>query len=203
MKKNLNHFFVNVSSEDLPHFSLKLDSFLNQVKNKYYNFLVVYGIAFLFTYIILIKFIYINKILFFLILAFISFILIYDKYNNYQLGIKSANNAINNFHLTMNSETRKILDPDDPKKLKFKTIYVGDEIKEYGLHAVLCEIPGKLPSDNANPQSYAHLFGGNCYNFFSQKRFYDKNDISYVGDKKAEEHKTIKSNNLNIFLNNF
>ena len=41
---------------------------------------------------------------------------------------------------------------------------------------------GKLPSDNANPQSYAHLFGRNCYNFFSQRRFYDKNDISYVGD---------------------
>ena len=114
-KKFESLYIVDVSSEDLPHFSLKLDSFLNQVKNKYYNFLVVYGIAFLFTYIILIKFIYINKILFFLILAFISFILIYDKYNNYQLGIKSANNAINNFHLTMNSETRKILGPDDPK----------------------------------------------------------------------------------------
>ena len=202
-KKFESLYIVDVSSEDLSHFSLKLDSFLNQVKNKYYNFLVVYGIAFLFTYIILIKFIYINKILFFLILAFISFISIYNIYNDYQLGIKSANNAINNFHLTMNSETRKILDQDDPKNLKFKTIYVGDEIKEYGLHAVLCEIPGKLPSDNANPQSYAHLFGGNCYNFFSQRRFYDKNDISYVGDKKAEEHKTIKSNNLNIFLNNF
>jgi len=202
-KKFDNLYIIDVASEDLSYFTQRLDYFLNQVKNEYYIFLITFGLIFIFTYLILSKFIFknINKILVFLILAFISYKFASNKIRHYQLGIRSANNAINNFHLTMNSKTREVLDPDDPRKLRYKTVYVGDEIREYGLHAIFCEIPGKLPSKNTNPQSYAHYIGGDCYEFFSQRRFIDKSDISYVGDEKAEKHKIIQKNNLNIFFN--
>ena len=204
-KKIDNIYIIDVTSEDLSKFTQKLDSFLNEVQNDYHSFLIRFGIMFISTYIIIIKLIFkqSNKMLIFLILGCFSFKLLSNKYRDYNLGIKSAKNAINNFHITMNSKRREVLDLDDPKKLKYKTEYVGDEINKYGLHAVFCEIPGKLPSKNANPQSYEHLIGGDCYEYFSQRRFYDTNDISYVGNEKAENHKIIKENNLNIFLNNF
>ena len=201
-KKN-NSYIIDVSSDDLPDFTKKLYSFLNKVKNEFYIFLFGTGVVFIFTYVILIKFIFkkLDKYFILSILIIIGFKPVLTKWKDYNLGIRSAQNAIYNFHLTMEKETRQILNPDDPEKLEFKKVYIGDEIRKYGLHSIFCEIPGKLPSQNANPKSYEHLIGGDCYDYYSQRKFLDPEDPSYVGDEISKKFKTIKPNNLNIFFN--
>lgn len=201
-RKYKDLYIIDISSDDLPIFIKKLNWFIDKVNLDFYIFLFGTGFFFLFTYIIIIRFIFKNfdKYLILVLLIFISFKPISKKWKDYKLGIQSAQNAINNFYFTMDNETRQILDPDDPEKLEFKTIYIGDEIRKYGLHAIFCEIPGKLQSQNANPKSFSDI-GGNCYKFFSQRKYLDPKDPYYVGDEKARKFKTIKPNNLNIFFN--
>jgi hypothetical protein len=201
-RKYKDVYMIDVSSDDLPIFIEKLYLFLDKVKFDFYMFLIVFVSLFLFTYIIIVRFILkkFDKYLIFSILILISFMPFSKKWKEYNLGIQSAQNAIYNFHSTMDNEVRQILDPDDPEKLKFKTIYIGDEIRKYGLHAIFCEIPGKLQSQNANPKSFLHIIGGSCYKYFSQRKYLDPNDPFYVGDEKSRKFKTIKPNNLNIFF---
>ena len=125
-----------------------------------------------------------------------SFKTLIAKYYDYQYGIRSANNAINNFHLAMETNKHFSYDTENSEP---DEIYVGDEIRKYGLHAVFCEIPGTLPSKNAKSESYKHIIGGFCYLYSSQRRYIDKNDPSFAGDELAKKYKEIKYNDLNYF----
>ena len=93
---------------------------------------------------------------------------------------KSAQNAINNLDLIMNIDTSKLIDKNNQEKLKIKDEYIGDEITKYGLHTVFCEIPGTLPSEKANPKSYSNFIGVDCYRYYSQRRYLDPDDPSYI-----------------------
>ena len=197
-----NTYIIDVASEDLHLFIEKLNWYLIKVKTDFYIFIIGSGISFIFTYIIIIRYILkkINKFLFFAILIFISFKPISNKWKDYKLGIQSAQNAVYNFHLTIEKDAYQTLDPKDPEELSFIIEYIGDDIKIYGLHAVFCEIPGTLPSRGAHPESFSHLIGGNCYNYFSQRRYLDSNDPSYVGDKLAKKYRMIQSSNKKFFF---
>ena len=64
-----------------------------------------------------------------------------------------------------------------------------DEIKKYGIHAVFCEIPGTLPSNNANPSSYS--LGSFCYSYDSQRKYLDPKAFNYVGDIESQKYRKI------------
>jgi len=196
-----NTYIIDVASEDLHYFIEKLDWYLNKAKTDFYIFLIEVGISFIFTYIIIIYILKkIDKFLLLAILIFISFKPVSNKWTDYKLGIKSAESAIYNFHLAMEKDAYQTFDPEEPEETNFKIEYIGDDIKKYGLHAVLCEIPGTRPSRGANPESFSHLIGGYCYNYISQRRYLDSNDPSYVGDEIAKKYRTIQPNYEKFFF---
>ena len=62
----------------------------------------------------------IDKFLLLAILIFISFKPVSNKWIDYKLGIKSAENAIYNFHLTMEKDAYQSFDPEDPEEISLK-----------------------------------------------------------------------------------
>ena len=77
---------------------------------------------------------------------------------------------------------------------KLKKVYIGDEIEVYGIQALFCEIPGTLPSNNANPESFTFVSGGACYNYFSQRKYLDPTDSDYVGDEESQKYRKLQIN---------
>ena len=95
-------------------------------------------------------------ILFFIVLIS-DFAYIIYQWNDYKYRIKSGENAIINLDLAMNKIYQIDLLKSNFKDRKYKIINLGEEIEKYGIHAIFCEIPGTLPSKNANPESFVIL----------------------------------------------
>ena len=196
-----NTYIIDVASENLSDFIQKLELYLKEVKNEFIIFFSIAALLLFLTFITIKKFTKEKSIYILLILSFISFKFLKYKWKDYKSGIQSAKCAINNYYLAMEENKYTSLDENDRDGLNFEEIYIGDEIEKYGLHAVFCSIPGTLPSKNANPESYSYLIGGSCYNYFSQKRYVDKNDPSYAGDEISKKYKEVKPIEANIFWN--
>ncbi len=94
-------------------------------------------------------------ILFFIVLI-CDFVYIFNQWNDYKYGIKSAENAIINLDLAMNKNYQIDLRKSNFKDRKYKIKYLGEEIEKYGIHVIFCEIPVTLPTKNANPESFAY-----------------------------------------------
>ncbi len=201
LEKIKDVYIIDVSSEDLPKFSKKLYFFLEKAEKENKTFLVVTGVIVIFTYITLKKIILknVHSIIIISILLFVGYKPFIYKWKDYQCGIKSAKNAILNFHSTMKVKKRIILDEKDSEESTFKDVYIGDEIEKYGLHAVFCEIPGTIPSNNAHPKSYENLLGGTCYSYFSQRKYLDPHDQNYVGDEASKKYRVIQPMKTELF----
>lgn len=193
-----NSYIIDISSDNLPEFLQKLEWYLNKVKKEFIIFFVKAGLLLLSIIIILKIYLKIKLGIIIPTLFLFSIRTLINKYNDFQNGIRSANNAINNFYLAMNVKKAynyESIDSDEEKE-----IYIGDEIKKYGLHAVFCEIPGTLPSKKAKRESYSYWIGGLCYEYSSQRRYVDKNHPSYVGDELSKKYKEVKIQDLKLFL---
>ena len=98
----------------------------------------------------------------------------------------------------MNPQKQKRKKPNYARTISFlfklKKVYIGDEIEVYGIQALFCEIPGTLPSNNANPESFTFISGGACYNYFSQRKYLDPTDSDYVGDEESQKYRKLQIN---------
>ncbi len=197
-EKTENFYIIDISSDDLAEFLHKLEWYLNNVKKEFISYFIKAGILLLFIIIVLKLCLKINLGIILVSTFLLSIKTLAFKYNDFQSGIRSANNAINNFYLAMN--VNKIHAYDSIDSDEEKEIYIGDEIKQYGLHATFCEIPGTLPSQKAKKESYSYLFGGLCYEYSSQRRFVDKTHPSYPGDEISKKYKDVKVQNIKHFL---
>ena len=116
----------------------------------------------------------------------------YYIWKDYKYGIKSAENAIYYYESAFNNNYKVDLKKSNIENRKFKINYLEDEIKKYGIHAVFCEIPGTLPSNNANPSSFS--LGSFCYNYDSQRKYFDPEAFNYVGHIESQKYRKIQIN---------
>ena len=196
-KKINGAYIINIASEDINTFRQKLDNILFNIKNEYYMIIKKALISTVLPYIILTIFIWRKITLKFLIISFSMIIIINLGYNyyiwkDYKYGIKSAENAIYYYESTLNNNYKVDLKESNIEDRKFKINYLEDEIKKYGIHAVFCEIPGTLPSNNANPSSYS--LGSFCYSYDSQRKYLDPKSFNYVGDTESQKYRKIQIN---------
>ncbi len=203
--KKIEDFYVfNFASEDLGIFEEKLKARRDNVKHDF-NIIIIKtllttSIPYLLYILILCGRIFQKfNLLLFVIIICGDAIFIYNKWKDYSLGIRSAENALINFYLAKERNYRYEYDKNI-KRDKVKKVFIGDEIEKYGVHAVFCEIPGTLPSNNAAPESFSYLFGGPCYTYYSQRKFIDPSYIHYVGDEKSLKYRTLQINKTsNLF----
>lgn len=196
--KTSEGYIINIASEDVKIFEQKLNNILINL-NKEYNMIIIKIILSTILPYIIIK-IYIKKIKinisFKFLMISICMILIYDLlyinriWNDYKYGFMSAEKAINKFEITLKDNYK--VDPFESnfRERKFKISYSAEEIEKYGIHAIFCEIPGTLPSKNANPLSFS--YGGDCYKYDSQRRYLDPEDDSYIGDEESQKYRKIQ-----------
>ena len=199
-----NYYVIDIASEDVKSFKEKLYNILINIKSEFSLIIIKVILSTIAPYTIFIVFmVLIGKrisIKFFVISYFIISIcdIYYISYiwNNYKLGIKSAGNAINGLDIAM--KNKYTIDPrkSNFEDNKYKLDYLGDEIKKYGIHAMFCEIPGTLPSNNTNPLSYSYTYGNECYNYDSQRRFLDPKAYTYVGEDKSQKYKKLQINKV-------
>ena len=200
--KYKNGYVINIASEDINIFQQKLDNRLSNVKNEF-NMIITKVLLNTITpyFIYIIYKIFVKRelhlkfhLIIILFIIFCDSVYILYKWNDYKYGIISAESAIINFNLAMEINTNLEVDKSNINERKIKKKYIGDEIEKYGINAIFCEIPGTLPSNNANPESYAYSFGGFCYIYDSQRRFLDPKASNYVGDKKSQKYRKLQLN---------
>ena len=168
VEKTDDFYIINIASEDIQMFekkladridSLKLDFKIIKIKA------ILTSIILFFLYILFFSKEYFNKFNYFLLFFIFCFAAIYIHHRgkDYLLGIRSAECAFVNFHLALENNIKFDLNKSN-NITKLKKVYIGDEIEVYGIQALFCEIPGTLPSNNANPESFTFISGGACYN---------------------------------------
>ena len=197
-----NYYIINIASEDITNFKNKLNSNLHSIKNEFSLIIIKVFLRTVALYILFISIIlFIRKTISikfytisFFIISICDIYYINNTWNNYKFGIKSAGNAIITLDLAMKNQYSV-----DPRKSnfiehKYKIDYLSNEIEKYGIHAIFCEIPGTLPSNNANPLSFSYSNGIGCYNYDSQRRFLDPEAYNYVGDEESQKYRTIQIN---------
>lgn len=195
-------YIINIASEDIEIFEKKLNDILVNIKNEYNMIIIkvlISSILLYITFIILFEYKskknhFIFDTILLLIVLLGDSIYIFRIHSDYKYGIKSAENAIIYYNITM-SRSYNV----DPHKSNFsdgkiKINYLGDDIKKYGIHAIFCNVPGTLPSKNANPLSYSLYYGSLCYNYDSQRRFLDPEVYNYVGDEESQNYRKIQRN---------
>lgn len=194
-------YVINIASEDVPAFEQKLENRLANIKNEF-NLIIakILLISLVPYFLFMIYKFFIRKIIFKFNFILFSIILIFDLayiihfWNDYKYGIISAQNAIISLDITKNQNYQIDPSKSNYKNKKYKINYIGDEIKKYGIHAIFCEIPGTLPSNNANPESYSSSFGGFCFNYNSQRRYLDPEAYDYIGEKESQKYRKIQLN---------
>ena len=203
--KKIEDFYVfNFASEDLGIFEEKLKAKRDNVKHDF-NIIIIKtllttSIPYLLYILILSGRIFQKfNLLLFVIIFCGDAIFIYNKWEDFSLGIRSAENALINFYLAIEKNTQFDYNKN-VKRNKVKKVFIGDEIEKYGVHAVFCEIPGTLPSNNAHPQSFSFLLGGSCYTYYSQRKFLDASYAHYVGDEESRKYRKLQINKTyNLF----
>jgi len=198
-KKIEGGYVINIASEDLKMFEQKLIDRSVKVKNEFTTIIIkaiITSILFYIMYLFIFIRIFNTKFHIFIIFTILCSCLLYIYYNwnDYKFGIRSAENALSNFYLAMENHIDLKTYRNKNNKTKLKKVFLGDEIEKYGIHALFCEIPGTLPSNNANPESILYNFGGFCYNYDSQRRFLDPTSSDYVGDEESNKYRKIQSN---------
>lgn len=201
IKKINNSYIINIASEHIKAFEQKLENISITLINEFHLIICKVLISTIGPFILFIIYGKITRrftLRFYLILFFI--ILICDLaylihiYNDYKYAFKSVENALAKFYSSRDEHYN--IDPkkSDFKEGKYKINNLGEEMEKYGIHATFCEIPGTLPSNNANPLSYSPYFGGLCYDYKSQRRYLDPETNDYIGDEKSLSYRKIQIN---------
>lgn len=137
-------YIINIASEDIEIFEKKLNDILVNIKNEYNVIIIkvlISSILLYITFIILFEYKskknhFIFDTILLLIVLLGDSIYIFRIHSDYKYGIKSAENAIIYYNITM-SRSYNV----DPHKSNFsdgkiKINYLGDDIKKYGIHAI-------------------------------------------------------------------
>ena len=196
-KKIQGAYIINIASEDINTFRQKLYNILFNIKAEYNTIIKKALISTVLPYIFFIKIIR-RKISFKFIIISLSMIIIsnlgynYYIWKDYKYGIKSAKNAIYYYEFALNNNYKVDFKKSNIEEKKYKLDYLDDEIRKYGIHAVFCEIPGTLPSNNVNPSSFSS--GSFCFIYDSQRKFLDPEAFNYVGDDESQNYRKIQIN---------
>lgn len=196
-KKIQGTYIINIASEDINIFRQKLDNILFNIKDEYNTIIKKALINTVLPYIFFIVIIWRKITLKFIIIS-LSMIIIsnlgynYYIWKDYKYGIKSAKNAIYYYEFALNNSYKVDLTKSNIEERKYKIDYLDNEIRKYGIHAIFCEIPGTLPSNNANPVSYSS--GSFCFIYDSQRKFLDPEAFNYVGDVESQKYRKIQIN---------
>ena len=200
-----NGYIINIASEDIKFFEEKLQKLLYNLINEFNMKLIIFLIFLPFPFVpYIINYVfekYKKKTIilkdyykYFWIVLIFDLVYIYYKWNDYKYGIRSVQCAINNLDLALNNDKYIDYNKSNFNEGNYKTKYIGDDIKKYGIHATFCEIPGTLPSNNAKPSSFSYSIGGFCYNYDSQRRYFDKEADDYIGDEVSQKYRTLQIN---------
>jgi hypothetical protein len=194
-------YIINIASEDIKIFEQKLENRFNSLSNEFkiivtkvFLSTITPCILFFFYRIFTKKFFLKQHFLVFFIVLLCDFLYIKYIWTDYKGGIQSVKNAIKKLYIVMDKNYRIERTKSNFKEGRYKINYLSDEIQKYGIQAIFCEIPGTLPSNNADPLSYSDTLGGLCYNYKSQRRYLDPEADDYVGDEESQKYRIIQIN---------
>jgi len=197
-EKNDNTYIINIASEDIDMFAKKLSNRVASIKFDFKIIIIQVILTSIIPYLLYILFfskrIFNNfNIFLFIIIFCCDVIFILYKGKDYNSGIRSAECALINFYYALENNIHLEIDKSN-KINKLKKVFIGDEIEKYGIHALFCEIPGTLPSNNANPESIRFASGGACYNYYSQRKYLDPTAFDYIGDEESQKYRKLQIN---------